>query len=209
MTALAGFLRQGTIGVIILLIITYILSSDRKRIPWKTVSLGLLAQFLIALGVLKVALLKQLFEGLGGFFINILEYTQTGTRMLLGDFVNVDQYGFIFVFQALPVIVFFSALTSVLYYFGIIQRVVKLLAWDSHDCSKYRVRKAGCGSEYFYGTDRSTTTHQRIFKTNDTLRVISGHGGRNGNSSRKCNGCLHQFFRRNDPEQQLYLLKIY
>ena len=73
-------LGRGLLGVIILLIITYIFSSDRKRIPWKTVSLGLLAQFLIALGVLKVALLKQLFEGLGGFFIKIFEYTQTGTR---------------------------------------------------------------------------------------------------------------------------------
>ena len=116
-------------GMLVLLLIAYLSSNDRKQIAWKTVGLGLLTQIIIAIGVLKISWVKGLFEGLGGFFISVLEYTGEGAKMLLGEFGDVDKYGFIFVFQALPVIIFFSALSSILYYFGIIQKVVGFLAW--------------------------------------------------------------------------------
>ena len=122
-------LIRGLAGMVSILLIAYLLSKERKQIAWKTVGLGLLAQVIIAIGVLKVNWIKGMFEGLGGFFINILEYTGEGAKMLLGQFGDVDQYGFIFVFQALPVIIFFSALSSILYYFGIIQKIVGVLAW--------------------------------------------------------------------------------
>ena len=122
-------LVRGLIGMLSLLLIAYLLSKERKQIAWKTVGLGLLAQVIIAIGVLKINWVKWLFESLGGLFINILEYTGEGAKMLLGQFGDVDKYGFIFVFQALPVIIFFSALSSILYYFGIIQKVVGFLAW--------------------------------------------------------------------------------
>ena len=122
-------LVRGLVGMLSLLFIAYLLSKERKQIAWKTVGLGLLAQVIIAIGVLKINWVKWLFESLGGLFINILEYTGEGAKMLLGQFGDVDKYGFIFVFQALPVIIFFSALSSILYYFGIIQKVVGFLAW--------------------------------------------------------------------------------
>ena len=129
----AGFsvtsLIRGLSGMLALLFIAYLLSTNRKAIRWKTVGLGLFAQCLIAVGVLKINWVKSLFEGLGGFFIKVLEYTGEGTKMLLGEFGDVDQYGFIFVFQALPVIIFFSALSSILFYYGIIQKIVRFLAW--------------------------------------------------------------------------------
>jgi CNT family concentrative nucleoside transporter len=122
-------LFRGMMGMLVLLLIAYLSSNDRKQIAWKTVGLGLLTQIIIAIGVLKISWVKGLFEGLGGFFISVLEYTGEGAKMLLGEFGDVDKYGFIFVFQALPVIIFFSALSSILYYFGIIQKVVGFLAW--------------------------------------------------------------------------------
>ena len=122
-------LVRGLVGMLSLLFIAYLLSKERKQIAWKTVGLGLLAQVIIAIGVLKINWVKWLFESLGGLFINILEYTGEGAKMILGQFGDVDKYGFIFVFQALPVIIFFSALSSILYYFGIIQKVVGFLAW--------------------------------------------------------------------------------
>jgi CNT family concentrative nucleoside transporter len=75
--------------------------------------------------VIKITWIKNFFEYIGGFFVKLLEYTQAGTQMLLGEFGDVDHYGFVFVFQALPIIIFFSALTSLLYYFGIIQKLVQ------------------------------------------------------------------------------------
>ena len=122
-------LLRGVLGMGVLLFIAVLFSNNRKQIAWKTVGLGLLIQVIIAIGVLKVNVVKRVFEIMGSFFIKILEYTGAGTKMLLGEFGNIETYGFIFVFQALPVIIFFSALSSILYYFGIIQKVVGFLAW--------------------------------------------------------------------------------
>ncbi len=122
-------LTRGVMGMLILILIACALSNNRKNIPWKIVGLGLLAQLIIAIGVIKISWIKIFFEYISSFFVKLLEYTQAGTKMLLGEFGDVDQYGFIFVFQALPIIIFFSALTSLLYYLGIIQNLVKILAW--------------------------------------------------------------------------------
>jgi len=123
-------LGKGVIGIFVLILMAYAFSSNRKNIPWKVVGLGLLLQIVIAIGVIKISWIKRFFEYVSGFFVKVLEYTQVGTQMLLGEFANSDQYGFVFVFQALPIIIFFSALTSLFYYFGIIQKVVKGLAWS-------------------------------------------------------------------------------
>ncbi len=120
---------RGVLGMILLIFIAFLLSNNKKSIPWKTVGLGLLAQIIIAIGVLKISAIKVVFEAFGNFFVKILDYTGEGTKMLLGEFGDVNKYGFVFVFQALPVIIFFSALTSVFYYFGIIQKIVGFLAW--------------------------------------------------------------------------------
>ena len=122
-------LSRGVFGMFFLIFIAYLFSNNRKAIAWKTVGIGLIIQVFIAIGVLKINFVKGLFETIGGFFIKVLEYTGEGTKMLLGEFGNTETYGFIFVFQALPVIIFFSALSSILYYFGIIQKLVGFLAW--------------------------------------------------------------------------------
>ncbi len=120
---------RGAMGMLALVLWAYALSSNRKNISWKVVGIGLLTQIIIAIGVIKISWIKSFFEYISGFFVKILEYTQEGIQMLLGTFANVDQFGFVFVFQALPIIIFFSALTSLLYYFGIIQKTVNVLAW--------------------------------------------------------------------------------
>ena len=122
-------LFRGLLGMLVLVFIAYLFSNNRKAIAWRTVGVGLLIQVVIAIGVLKIEWVKRVFETLGNFFIKVLEYTGEGTKMLLGEFGNTETYGFIFVFQALPVIIFFSALSSILYYFGVIQKFVGFLAW--------------------------------------------------------------------------------
>ncbi len=124
----SGIIR-GIIGMLALLIIAFLFSSNRKGINWKTVGLGLLAQLLLAVGVLKVTVVQKVFEFVGKIFVLILDFTMAGSEFLLGGLMNTDSYGFIFLFQILPTVIFFSALTSVLFYFGIIQVVVKGMAW--------------------------------------------------------------------------------
>ncbi|UMB52491.1 Na+ dependent nucleoside transporter [Lutibacter sp. A64] len=122
-------LWRGILGMLSLLIVAYLFSSNKKAIKWKTVGAGLTAQLLIAIGVLKVPFVQAIFEFVGSIFTNILDYTAAGSEFLFGGLMNIESYGFIFVFQILPTIIFFSALTSLLFYLGIIQIIVKGLAW--------------------------------------------------------------------------------
>ncbi|MBU79186.1 MAG: Na+ dependent nucleoside transporter [Flavobacteriales bacterium] len=122
-------ISKGVIGIVFLLLVCYVFSTNRKAINWKTIGLSLVIQIVIAVGVLKVNWIANLFEFFGSFFLKILDFTNAGTSMILGEFVNIEKTGYVFAFQALPVIIFFSALTSIAYYYGIIQKIVKFLAW--------------------------------------------------------------------------------
>jgi CNT family concentrative nucleoside transporter len=130
----AGFtlnsLWRGAMGMLALLVIAYLFSANRRGINWKTVGIGLGLQLLIAVGVLKVPMVQAIFEQVGKIFVSILEFTRAGSKFLFeGLVVDTNTFGYIFAFQVLPTIIFFSALTSLLFYLGIIQKVVKALAW--------------------------------------------------------------------------------
>ncbi|MDX1278399.1 NupC/NupG family nucleoside CNT transporter [Oceanihabitans sediminis] len=120
-------LWRGILGMISLIILSFLFSKNRRAINWKTVGLGLAFQLIIAIGVLKVDFIKTGFEIIGKGFISILGFTQAGSEFLFGGMLDVTSFGFIFAFQVLPTIIFFSALTSVLFYLGIIQKVVKAM----------------------------------------------------------------------------------
>ncbi len=122
-------LWRGLLGMLALLLIAYFFSSNKKAINWKTVLIGLAAQMLLAIGVLKITFVKNIFEFVGKIFVLILDFTRAGSEFLLGGMMDIESFGFIFLFQVLPTIIFFSALTSVLFYLGVIQIIVKGLAW--------------------------------------------------------------------------------
>lgn len=131
-TAHQGITLLGTMqafgGVVALLLIAYLCSSNRKAINWKTVGFGLLLQFVLALSILKLSWVQNIFNAVGKIFVSILDFTAAGSVFLFGDLMNADTYGFIFVFQILPTIIFFAALTSLLFYLGVLQFLVKILA---------------------------------------------------------------------------------
>ena len=120
---------KGITGMIFLIFIAFLFSKNRKAIKWKTVFIGLAAQLLLAVGVLKVDFIQQIFEFFGKIFVKTLDFTMEGSTFLLGDMMNVESFGYVFLFQVLPTVIFFSALTSVLFYLGVIQKFVKALAW--------------------------------------------------------------------------------
>lgn len=123
-------LWRGVLGMLILIILAFVFSSNRRNINWKTIGIGLSLQLLIAIGVLKVPIVMSLFNSIGKFFVSILDFASSGSEFLFEGLVNdMDTFGYIFAFQVLPAIIFFSALTSVLFYLGVIQKVVKVLAW--------------------------------------------------------------------------------
>ena len=122
---------RGLLGVLVLLIICYAVSEHRKRIDWKLVGTGLLLQFIFALLVLKVPMVKSMFEGIASIFVVFLDFTKEGSRFLFGKEMidNIPTHGYIFAFQVLPTVLFFSAFTSLMYYLGILQKIVYGIAW--------------------------------------------------------------------------------
>lgn len=122
-------LWRGAIGMITLIFIAFLFSSNRRAVNWKTVGIGLAFQLLIAISVLKIGFVKTIFQWVGDGFIKLLKFTQAGSEFIFGGMMDINSFGFIFAFQVLPTILFFSALTSVLYYLGLIQRIVKAFGW--------------------------------------------------------------------------------
>ncbi|HET6243503.1 MAG: Na+ dependent nucleoside transporter [Bacteroidetes bacterium] len=126
---LNGFFR-GLLGLFTLLLIAFLFSSNRRGINWILVAKGLGLQILIAVCVLKIPLIQTFFEGVSTVFVEILNFTRAGSTFVFGGLVSdTSAYGFIFAFQVLPTIIFFSALTSLLFYLGIIQKIVYAFAW--------------------------------------------------------------------------------
>ncbi len=122
-------MTKGITGMVFLIFIAFLFSKNRKAIKWKAVFIGLAAQLLLAVGVLKVDFIQQIFEFFGKIFVKTLDFTMEGSTFLLGNMMNVESFGYVFLFQVLPTVIFFSALTSVLFYLGVIQKFVKALAW--------------------------------------------------------------------------------
>ncbi|MBL6607652.1 MAG: lipocalin family protein [Bacteroidetes bacterium] len=123
-------LGRGLLGLTFLVLIGFLLSSNRRRIDWRLVGTGLLLQVIFAVLVLKVDRVALSFDWLSQQVVTFLNFSEKGAEFLFGGLVNnQDTFGYIFAFKVLPTVVFFSAFTSVLYYFGIIQRVIKVFAW--------------------------------------------------------------------------------
>ena len=133
---------RGIIGVIALLGIAFLFSNNKKRINWRLVGTGLGIQFTLAIFILKSEELasffsplgwpKILFEYMAGFFVVVLKYTSEGANFLFGFLGHGPEYsdsvGVIFAFQVLPTIIFFASLTALLYHYGVLQFIVKILS---------------------------------------------------------------------------------
>ena len=122
-------LLRGLLGIATLIGIAFAFSRNRKGIDWQLVWKGLMIQLIFAVAILKVQFIQNGFEWLSAVFVTVLGFTREGSLFLFGDLIeNVNSFGFIFAFQVLPTILFFSALTSVLFYYGILQKIVYAFA---------------------------------------------------------------------------------
>jgi CNT family concentrative nucleoside transporter len=123
-------LLRGLLGLGVLVGIGFLISERRRAIQWRVIFIGLAVQIVIAFLVLKVPFIQLFFEFIGKLFIKILESSNAGTEFLFRSFVtgSMEDSLMNFAFRILPTIIFFSALTSVLFYYGIIQKIVYWLA---------------------------------------------------------------------------------
>ena len=122
-------LIKGAIGMAAIIFVCWCLSSDRKRIDWGTVAKALALQLVIAVSVLAFPVVQSVFEVLGNAFISVLGFTKAGSDFLFGSFMDASKFGYVFVLQILPTIIFFSALMTLFFYLGIMQKIVWGMGW--------------------------------------------------------------------------------
>jgi len=122
---------RGLLGIAVLIFITFLFSSNKKAINWSLVGKGLGLQLVLALAVLYVPFVASFFDALSAGFMRIIGFTDAGANFVFGQFGTGEIQGPLqnFAFKILPTIIFFSALMSMLYYLGILQKVVYIFAW--------------------------------------------------------------------------------
>lgn len=134
---------RGTLGLAILLGICYALSANKKLIDWKLVGIGVGAQIFLGIFILLIPGVSSIFDAIADFFVAILGFSEAGANFIFGNWSdNVEAtavmndgtkaplaIGYIFAFRVLPTIVFFSAFSALLYYLGILQVIIKGMAW--------------------------------------------------------------------------------
>lgn len=131
---------QAIFGIFVLLGLCYLLSNNKKQIDWRLVIAGMLMQIIFGILILKVPIVESGFQSVANGFVKLLSYTDAGAEFVLGKWPNAPQVtdgfsgevvtiGYIFAFKVLPTILFFAALSSLLYYLGILQVIVYGFAW--------------------------------------------------------------------------------
>ena len=119
----------GLFGLAVLIGVAWLFSNNRRAVDWKLVLTGVALQIGFAALVLLVPGGREVFDWLGHGFVKILEFVNAGSGFIFGSLMDVPKYGFIFAFQVLPTIIFFAALMGVLYHLGVMQAIVKAMAW--------------------------------------------------------------------------------
>ena len=128
MEALLG-VGFGLFGLAVLIGLTWLFSNNKRRVVWTLVATGIALQIGFAAVVLLVPGGRDVFDLLGQGFVRLLGFVNAGSEFIFGSLMNVETYGFIFAFQVLPTIIFFAALMGVLYHLGVMQAVVRAMAW--------------------------------------------------------------------------------
>ena len=144
------------------------LSMNRSKVPWRLVLTGIVVQLILAAAILKVPFLKDVFEGLGWFVNQVISKSEAGIDFVFGSALRDSSkpWGFIFAVRVLPIIIFFSALMSVLYHVGIMQRIVAGLAWALRRSLRVTGAEATCmAANIFIGQTEAPLTVRPLIPT--------------------------------------------
>ena len=172
----AGF---GLFGLAVLIGIAWLFSNNRRAVDWKLVATGLSLQIGFAALVLLVPGGRDVFDWLGQVFVKVLSFVNEGSTFVFGSLMDVKNYGFIFAFQVLPTIIFFSALMGVLYHLGVMQLVVRAMAWAITKVMKVSGAETTsvCASVFIGQTEAPLTVRPYIPRMTESELITMMIGG--------------------------------
>ena len=201
---------RGILGISFLLVIAYLLSNNRKKINWKLVGFGLGLQILLAILITNnILFMSDLFSFLAEIFVKVIGKGKQGATFLFGNLIkDHESWGFIFAVQALPIIIFFGALSAVLYYFGILQKIVYAFAWLLSKMGVSGPESISAAANVFLGQTEAplmVKPYLERMKKNEMLCIMVGGMATTAGSVL---GTYVSMLGGNDPELQKYYAKL-
>ena len=202
-------LLRGLLGLISLIILAFVFSRNKRNINWSLVVKGLLIQLLLAILILKVPIVQNLFEWISSVFVTVLQFSKQGALFLFGEtLVNSNEFGAIFAFQILPTIIFFSALTSLLFYLGILQKVVYFFAYLMKKTLKLSgAESLSAAGNIFLGQTESPLLVKPYIEKMTTSELLCLMSGGMATIAGGVLAAYIGFLGGSDPEQQLFFAK--
>lgn len=174
-----GRIGFGLFGLAVLIGITWLFSNNKRAVDWRLIATGVALQIGFAALVILVPGGRDVFDWLGQGFVKLLSFVNEGSSFIFGSLMNVDNYGFIFAFQVLPTIIFFSALMGVMYHLGIMQAIVKGMAWAITKVMRVSGAETTsvCASVFIGQTEAPLTVRPYISKMTQSELITMMIGG--------------------------------
>ena len=197
---------RGIIGMLFLMFVCWLLSTNRRAINWKLVMIALVAMICFYLGVTKVGFINGFFDFLSRAFVKVVDVEIESTRLLFSNLIEIrpDSWGFIFAVRVLPTIIFFSALSAILYYTGILQKVVYLFALLLSKLKISGSESVSTAANIFLGqTEAPLMIKPYLEKMNRSEMLLIMIGGM-ANTAGSVLGAYVSFLGGNDPASKAY-----
>ena len=200
---------RGILGLLSLIFLAFIFSKNKRNINWSLVTKGLLIQLFLALMILKVPIVQNVFEWISAIFVTVLQFSKQGALFLFGEtLVNSNEFGAIFAFQILPTIIFFSALTSLLFYLGILQKIVYFFALLMKKTLKLSgAESLSAAGNIFLGQTESPLLVKPYIEKMTSSELLCLMSGGMATIAGGVLAAYIGFLGGSDPEQQLFFAK--
>lgn len=198
-------LGRGALGMLFLLFVCFVFSNNRRAINWKLVAIGVVAQISFALGVLRVDFVKWFFEKVSKLFVDIINVGHKGTEFMFNKLADpLGGWGYVFAIQVLPNIIFFSALSAMLYYLGILQKIVYVFAWMLKKLGISGPESVSTAANIFLGQTEAPLMIRPFLDKMNRSEVLCIMVGGMANTAGSVLGAYVGFLGGSDPDQQQY-----
>ncbi|RRU05226.1 nucleoside transporter C-terminal domain-containing protein [Stenotrophomonas sp. 278] len=174
-----GRIGFGLFGLVVLIGIAWLFSNNKRSVDWRLVATGIALQIAFAAVVLLIPGGRDVFDALGKGFVKVLSFVNEGSSFIFGSLMNTEQYGFIFAFQVLPTIIFFSALMGVMYHLNVMQAIVRAMAWAITKIMRVSGAETTsvCASVFIGQTEAPLTVRPYIAKMTQSELITMMIGG--------------------------------
>ncbi len=198
-------LLRGALGMFFLILVCFLLSNNRKAINWKLVVIGIVAMITFALGVLRVDFIQIIFGWISHQFVELINIGHKGTEFIFGKLADpTGHWAYVFAVQVLPNIIFFAALSAMLYYLGVLQIIVFFFAWLLKKIGISGPESVSTAANIFLGQTEAPLMIRPFLERMTRSEILCIMVGGMANTAGSVLAAYVGFLGGNDPAQQEY-----